>query len=83
MTYIKLFIISMLVFFLLDMTWIGYIAKGLYFKSYGNWLRLENGRLLPVWWATIIIYALFAVSLISIGLFALFNIAKPTFIFYS
>jgi uncharacterized membrane protein len=60
MSYIKLFIISMLVFFILDMTWIGYIAKGMYFKSYAHWLRLENGRLLPIWWAIVIIYALFA-----------------------
>ena len=65
MTYIKLFIISMLVFFLLDMTWIGFIAKGLYFKSYGNWLRLENGRMLPIWWAIIIIYAVFAFATLT------------------
>jgi len=66
MTYVKLFIISMLVFFILDMTWIGFIAKDMYFKSYGNWLRLENGRLLPVWWAIIIIYALFAFATLTL-----------------
>ena len=65
MNYVKLFILSMLIFFILDMTWIGYIAKGLYFKSYANWLRLENGRLLPVGWATIIIYALFAFATLT------------------
>jgi len=68
MTYVKLFIISMLVFFILDMTWIGFIAKDMYFKSYGNWLRLENGRLLPVWWAIIIIYALFAFATLTLVL---------------
>ena len=65
MTYVKLFIISMLVFFILDMTWIGYIAKGMYFKSYANWLRLDNGDLLPVWWAIVIIYALFAFATLT------------------
>ncbi len=60
MNYVKLFIISMMIFFVLDMTWIGYIAKGLYFNAYGQWLRLEDGRLFPIWWAIIIIYALFA-----------------------
>ncbi|MDP3559478.1 MAG: DUF2177 family protein [Legionellaceae bacterium] len=65
MNYIKLFIISMLVFFMLDMSWIGYIAKAMYFKSYANWLRLENGRLLPIWWAMIIIYALFAFATLT------------------
>ena len=65
MNYVKLFIISMLVFFILDMTWISYIAKGLYFKSYANWLRLDNGGLLPVWWAAVIIYALFAFATLT------------------
>ena len=65
MNYAKLFIFSMLVFFILDMTWIGYIAKGMYFKSYGNWLSLEKGRLLPVWWAIFIVYALFAFATLT------------------
>jgi uncharacterized membrane protein len=65
MNYVKLFIISMLVFFILDMTWIGYIAKGMYFKSYANWLRLNNEALLPVWWAIVIIYALFAFATLT------------------
>lgn len=65
MSYVKLFIISMFVFFILDMTWIGYIAKGMYFKSYANWLRLDKGGLLPVWWAIVIIYALFAFATLT------------------
>lgn len=65
MNYVKLFIISMLVFFILDMTWIGYIAKEMYLKSYANWLRVENGRLFPVWWAIIIIYAVFAFATLT------------------
>lgn len=65
MNYIKLFIISMLVFFFLDMAWIGYIAKGMYFKSYALWLRLESGRLLPIWWAIIIVYAVFAFATLT------------------
>src|SRR3990167_1429083 len=55
----------MLVFFILDMTWIGYIAKGMYFTSYANWLRLDNGGLVPVWWAIVIIYALFAFATLT------------------
>lgn len=65
MNYVKIFIISMLVFFILDMTWIGYIAKGMYFKSYANWLRLDNDRLVPVWWAIIIVYSLFAFATLT------------------
>lgn len=47
------------------MTWIGYFAKGMYFKFYANWLRLDNGGLLPVWWAIVIIYALFAFAILT------------------
>ena len=65
MNYVKLFIISMFFFFIIDMTWIGYIAKGMYFKSYANWLRLDNGGLLPVWWAIVIVYALFAFATLT------------------
>lgn len=60
MFYIKLLILSMMVFFALDMAWLGYFAKDMYFKHYGTWLRLEGGQLVPVWWAVGIVYFLFA-----------------------
>ena len=62
MFYVKLLVLSMIVFFTLDMAWIGYFAKGLYFKHYGTWLRLQQDQLLPVWWAIVIVYVLFAVA---------------------
>jgi uncharacterized membrane protein len=62
---IKLFILSMLVFFILDMAWLGYFAKDLYFKNYGAWLRLADGELLPVWWAVAIVYLLFAFATLT------------------
>lgn len=60
--HLKLFILSMIIFFMLDMLWIGYFAKDIYFKHYGLWLRLDNGQLQPVWWAILIVYALFALG---------------------
>lgn len=60
MFYIKLLVISTIVFFALDMAWIGYFAKDMYFKHYGAWLRLDNGQLLPVWWAIAIVYFMFS-----------------------
>lgn len=62
MFYIKLLLVSMLIFFALDMLWLGYFAKQVYFKHYGAWLRLEDGQLLPVWWAIAIVYFLFGVA---------------------
>lgn len=60
MFYIKLLALSMIVFFTLDMIWLGYFAKDMYFKHYGTWLRLEQGQLVPVWWAIAIVYFLFS-----------------------
>ncbi len=60
MFYIKLLVLSMVVFFALDMAWLGYFAKDMYFKHYGTWLRLEHGQLVPVWWAIDIVYFLFS-----------------------
>lgn len=62
MFYIKLLVLSMVVFFALDMTWLGYFAKDMYFKHYGTWLRLEHGQLVPVWWAIAIVYLLLALA---------------------
>lgn len=64
MFYIKLLILSMVVFFALDMAWLGYFAKSMYFKHYGTWLRLEHGQLVPVWWAIAIVYFLFSFALV-------------------
>jgi len=63
---IKLFFTALMVFFVTDMLWLGVIAKGMYFESYGAWLRLANGRLDALWWAAILVYVLFALSMIVI-----------------
>ncbi len=63
MHYIKWFAISLVIFFLMDMLWLGFIAKGLYFKHYQDWLRIENGSLQPLWWAAILVYFLFALGI--------------------
>jgi len=68
MYYARLFLLSMLVFFTLDMVWLGLIAKNLYIKNYGAWLRLDNGQLWPVWWAVLIVYMLFALGTLTLVL---------------
>ena len=61
---VKLLIFAMLVFLLLDMIWLGWLAKPLYFKAYSNWLDIKNGQLQAVWWAALIVYALFALAIV-------------------
>lgn len=64
MNYIKLFITTSIVFFLLDMLWLGFIAKDLYIKNYGPWLRLADGSLEPLWWAAFVVYLLLVLGIL-------------------
>jgi uncharacterized membrane protein len=61
---LKLFLIAFFVFIITDMIWLGFIAKNLYFQHYGPWLNLVNGQLKPLWWATLMVYLLFALSVL-------------------
>lgn len=60
---LKLFLIAFIVFIITDMIWLGFVAKNLYFQHYGPWLNLVDGQLKPLWWATLMVYLLFALSL--------------------
>lgn len=61
---LKLFLIAFVVFIATDMIWLGFIAKNLYFQHYRPWLNIVDGQLKPIWWATVIVYLLFALSVI-------------------
>ena len=63
--YLKLFPASMMIFFMLDMIWIGVVAKTMYIQNYIPWLRLENNQLTPIWWAIFIVYFLFAFATLT------------------
>lgn len=60
----KLFLIAFVVFISTDMIWLGLIAKNLYLESYQPWLRMTSGQLTPLWWATVMVYLLFALSVV-------------------
>lgn len=60
----KLFFTALMAFILLDMIWLGLIAKSMYLEQYREWLRLADGQLQPVWWAAIIIYLLLASGIV-------------------
>lgn len=46
------------------MIWLGFIAKHLYFQAYEPWLRLVDGELKLLWWATLMVYLLLALSVV-------------------
>lgn len=62
---LKLFLIAFIIFIITDMIWLGFIAKNLYFQHYGPWLNLVAGKLKLIWWATLMVYLLFALSVIT------------------
>ena len=61
---LKLFLIAFFVFIISDMIWLGFIAKNLYFQHYRPWLNLVDGQLNPLWWAALMVYLLFALSVV-------------------
>ena len=56
MTYIKLFLVTLPVFALLDFLWLGIIAKNFYLKNIGFIIRLKDGQMDPNWIATFLVY---------------------------
>lgn len=64
MVQFKLFVIAVMVLLCTDMVWLGYVAKNMYIDTYASWLRLDNGQLQPVWWATAIVYVLLPAAII-------------------
>lgn len=64
MKFIKLLTIGLLTGFLLDMLWLGIIAKGLYEENIGFLLRKANGNLSPNWLAATLVYLAIVIGII-------------------
>lgn len=59
MTFLKLFIIAFIVFFAIDIVWLGVIAKNLYRDAIGHLMSAS-----PNWIAAIIFYILYIIFLV-------------------
>jgi len=59
MTFLKLYGIAFVVFFVIDLIWLGIIAKDLYQKQIGHLLKQDVN-----WYAAIIFYLLFIAGLV-------------------
>jgi uncharacterized membrane protein len=57
--FIKLYAIALPIFLIIDVMWVGFIAKGFYAKQIGTLLKPDVN-----WWAAITFYALFIAGLI-------------------
>jgi uncharacterized membrane protein len=58
-TFLKLYVISFIVFFAIDLLWLGIIAKNLYQKQIGHLLKTDVN-----WIAAIIFYLVFIAGLV-------------------
>lgn len=56
MPYMKLSLSIFLYVFLLDMAWLGFIAKDLYDKEIGMLIRKSGANMSPNWYAAILVY---------------------------
>lgn len=68
MQIIKLFFLTLLVCFTLDMIWLGFLAKNLYQDSIGNLLRMSNGVMSPNWVAASLVYFAIVIGIIFFAL---------------
>lgn len=64
MSFIKLYLIAVPVFFIIDLTWLGLIAKSTYQKYMGHLMRPT-----PNWTAAVIFYLLFIVGLVILAIY--------------
>jgi uncharacterized membrane protein len=64
MSYLKLFFSTLIFFFLIDMTWLGFVAKNIYAENIGLLLRKSGGTLEPNWYAAIFVYILFVIGIL-------------------
>ena len=53
---VKVYVLLLPVFFVLDFLWLGVLASGLYKRELGSFLRLSGDALTPITWAALIVY---------------------------
>jgi len=56
MKLIFLFFVTVISVFIMDMIWLGFIAKNLYAENIGMLLRKSGETMTPIWWAAVVVY---------------------------
>lgn len=64
MNYIKLFLVTLPIFTVLDFLWLGVISKNFYFNNIGMLMRIKNGQMDPNWTATILVYLVLVLGVV-------------------
>ena len=56
MKLITLFIVTIISVFIMDMIWLGVIAKNIYAENIGMLLRKSGEAMAPIWWSAGVVY---------------------------
>jgi uncharacterized membrane protein len=64
MKLITLFLVTIISVFVLDMIWLGVIAKNIYAQNIGMLLRKSGEAMTPIWWAAIVVYICISVGIL-------------------
>lgn len=64
MKLIGLFFLTMVCIFVLDMIWLGIIAKSVYAQNIGMMLRKSGADMAPIWWAAAVVYVCIALGIV-------------------
>lgn len=64
MKFVGLFFLTMICIFVLDMIWLGFIAKNIYAENIGTLLRKSAQGMAPIWWAAFIVYVCIALGIV-------------------
>lgn len=62
--YLKAFAILFISFILLDLVWLGFIAKSFYIDQFSKIGRIENGEFKIVYWAGAAVYVFMSIAMI-------------------
>ncbi len=61
---IVLFLVTIMSVFILDMIWLGVVAKNIYAQNIGFLLRKSGDSMTPIWWAAIVVYMCIALGIL-------------------
>lgn len=64
MKLIALFLVTVISVFILDMIWLGVIAKNTYDQNIGMLLRKSGEVMTPVWWSAAVVYVCIALGIL-------------------
>jgi uncharacterized membrane protein len=64
MKLIILFLATITFVFIMDMIWLGVIAKNIYAENIGMLLRKSGGVMTPIWWAAVVVYICIALGVL-------------------